>query len=326
MLKKSLWILAILALLSAVAVYAQQRSDDIRAGNIGTGAIVDANAAIRPGSYWLGVWCSQVPPAMRSHLTLPEKQGLLVQGVAPNSPAAKAGVAQYDILLQAGDKPLVDPRDLIAAVETAKETKLKIDLLHAGKPKTVEITPAKRPEDAGKGEPGTWASDDRETMEKWLQGVWPEGAAADHGKHPLRFRFVHPGAIVPRDIIGATPLPPNTSVVISKEGDQPIKIVVKQGDKKWEVTEKELDKLPADIRPHVERLLGRGPLGVVGGLSAFDFVPEVDSPNAEGAPMPPLDGRLEKRLNEMNHRIDKMMKAMEEMMGDRDHRDSPEKK
>ena len=55
------------------------------------------------------------------------------------------------------------------------------------------------------------------------------------------------------------------SIVISKEGDQPAKIVVKRGDEKWEVTEKELDKLPADVRPHVEHMFGHG--GLIGASS-----------------------------------------------------------
>ena len=64
-----------------------------------------------PSKYWLGIYCSPVPPALRAHVTLPEKQGLLAMSITKDSPAAKAGIAQYDILLRAGGKPLADPRD-----------------------------------------------------------------------------------------------------------------------------------------------------------------------------------------------------------------------
>jgi hypothetical protein len=151
-----------------------------------------------------------------------------------------------------------------------------------------------------------------------MQGAWP-GNAAEKGQLPsLRFRFVHPGAIVPRDAIAAKPLPANTSIVIRKEGDKPIQITVKQGDKSWEVTEKELDKLPADVRPHVEQMLGKGPLGILGGLSSSDFVPEMMGQSAG-------DPRVEKRLNEMNRRMDQMMKNMEELMGGRQPNAPPAK-
>ena len=76
-----------------------------------------------------------------------------------------------------------------------------------------------------------------------------------------------------KDVLASRPLPPDTSVVVSKEGDKPANITVKRGDKKWEVTEKQLDKLPADVRPFVEQMLGRGAMGIFGGLKAYDVTP-----------------------------------------------------
>ena len=165
----------------------------------GMGAIVDPSNVPDASEYWLGIGCAPVPAALRTQLNVPEKQGLLVEGVAPDSPAAKAGIAQYDILLRAGDKPLAEPRELVKAIEAAKESKLKIELIHDGKPKTIEATPAKRPEEArrhGRSRrrpPGDW-----ETMEKWMERMWP-GEERDGERPPMRFRFFHPGAIVPSD-------------------------------------------------------------------------------------------------------------------------------
>lgn len=274
-------------------------------------------APVVPSEYWLGMACSTMPPALRAQLDLAERQGVLVEGVVPESPAAKAGILQHDILLRAGDKPLAEPRDLIEAIEATKEGVLKIELLRGGKPKTVEATPAKRPEGARRHAGDMPAPGDREAMEKWLQGMWSGGEGVDGQRPSMRFRVFHPGAIVPRDVLVPVPLPANMSVMISKEGDQPAKIVVKRGDEKWEVTEKELDKLPADVRPHVERMLGHGPLGIVGGMRSLDLVPEGTLPEASGdqfaapAPGSVLDC-IEKRFDEMNRRMDKMMKQIEE--------------
>ncbi len=203
----------------------------------------------------------------------------MVEAVVPDSPAAKAGIVQHDILLRAGGKPLAERRDLVRAIEASKQAKLKIDLIHGGKPKTVEATPAKRPDEARRHVGAAPAPADWDTMEKWLHGMWSDGQA-DGQRPPLRFRFVHPGMILPPGVAVAPPLPADMSVVISKEGDHPAKIVVRRGSQKWEVTEKELDKLPADIRPHVERMLGRGMLGLVGALPSLDMVPE---PGRHGA-------------------------------------------
>ena len=170
------------------------------------------------------------------------------------------------MLLRAGDKPLAERRDLVRVIEASKQAKLKIDLIHGGKPKTVEATPAKRPDEArrhvGAAPAPARLGHDGEMAARDVAGA----AEADGERPPLRFRFLHPGMIVPPGVAVAPPLPADMSVVISKEGDHPAKIVVRRGTEKWEVTEKELDKLPADIRPHVERMLGRGTLGIVGAL------------------------------------------------------------
>jgi hypothetical protein len=301
------------------------------------GAITVAQPAKtpEPAEYWLGIGCRPMPPSLRAQLNLPEKQGLLVEAVVPDSPAAKAGIVQHDVLLRASDKPLAEPRDLVRAIEATKQAKLKIDLIHGGKPKTVEATPAKRPEEARRHAGAAPAPADWETMEKWLREMGPVGEA-EGPRPPLRFRFVHPGMIVPPGVAVASSLPAGVSVVISKEGDQPAKIVVRRGDRKWEVTEKELDKLPADLRPHVERLLGRGAWGVVGALpSSLDMTPEAASkeqPSTAGngsAATAPRGSewfeRMEKRFDEMNRRMDKLFEEVEQSGENRAHHPAPEK-
>jgi len=334
-------------LLGAMTAAAQPPDPAPDVITIGPVRISASAEAVEPGEYWLGVECMPVPPPLRAQLGLPENQGLLVEAVMPESPAAKAGIARYDVLLAAAGKPLASPRDLIQAVETAKEAKLAIEVLHEGKKKTIEATPAKRPEEARRKVIPLPEGADWETVQKWIEGMRP-GEQAD-GQPPLRFRFFHPGAILPKDVLVQPPLPANMSVAIAKEGDQPAKIVVKRGDEKWGVTEKELDKLPADVRPYVERMLGRGgPLGIVGEtlnslqelatpalppVRQFHQVPVPPPPQKPSqVPVPPPrlkpsagDGRLEKRLDEMNRRMDQLFKSIEELRQNRGHRQAPEK-
>ncbi len=126
-----------------------------------------------PRKYWLGIHCMSVPPALRAHVPLPAKQGLLVMLVAKDSPAAKAGIAQYDILLRAGGKPLADAHELLDAVEAAKENKLKIDLVRGGKPRTIEVTPAKWPASTAGASAQAPEQADWNTIEKWLENMMP---------------------------------------------------------------------------------------------------------------------------------------------------------
>ncbi len=44
-------------------------------------------------------------------------------------------------------------------------------------------------------------------------------------------------------------LPDNVTVSIVRHGKEPPKITVTRGDEKWEITDKELDKLPEELRP-----------------------------------------------------------------------------
>ncbi len=271
-----------------------------------------------PSKYWLGIYCSPVPPALRAHLTLPEKQGLLAVSIAKDSPAAKAGIAQYDILLRAGGKPLTDPRDLLTAVEAAKETKLKIDLIRGGKPRTIEATPAKRPAPTAGTSIQVPEQADWNTIDGWLQHVMP-GQSWNSPNPPQQFRLFQPGAIVPNNTLAPKPLPTNMSVSITKGGNEPAKIKVQRGNDKWELTEKGLDKLPADVRPFVDQMLGRGMMGIVGG-PAPPMAPggTLRLPPPSGIQPQPFPGRLdqqimEKRFDEINRRMDQLFKMMEQL-------------
>ena len=217
----------------------------------------------------------------------------------------------------------------MAAVEAAKARKLKIDLIRGGKPKTIEATPAKRPGPETGRSMQLPDQADWNTIQGWLEHMAPgqEGA----GPHPpMQFQLFGPGAIVPRDALTPKPLPMNMSVVVTKEGSEPAKITVKRGDKRWELTEKDLGKLPADVRPYVEQMLGHGVFGVLGGAIAPNT--NVETPGTFSSsggtlpmPVPPpgtmqrqplpggLDPQLEKRFDEMDRRMDQLFKMMEEL-------------
>jgi hypothetical protein len=337
-----------LTMLSAVVAMAQppaappdRDADQIRGEfRAPPGTNVTMPGPFGAGQYWLGIECLPVMPALRTQLNLPEKQGLLGGAGGPEGPAAKAGILQHDILLRVGDHPLSGPRDLVQAVEAAKGATLKIELIRGGKPKTIEATPAKRPNEARRMIGPPPESADWDTVQKWLEGMWGrEEGQAEHP--PVGFRLFGPGVIVPKDVLIPRPLPPDMSVIVSKESNQPAKIVVKRGDQKWEVTERELDKLPADVRPFVEGMLGRNVLGIVGGPKGYDVVPDVMQPGAPPpspgghfqAPAPPpgmmqvqplpMDPRLEKRLDEIERRMDKLFQAIQKLGVGRSQQPAP---
>ena len=86
-----------------------------------------------------------VNDAMRSQLDLGDR-GLLVLSVSEGSPAAKAGIKKYDILIFADDKELETKKDLEGVVEIAGKEKqtFSLGLIRKGKELTVEVSPTEK--------------------------------------------------------------------------------------------------------------------------------------------------------------------------------------
>src|SRR5829696_6502507 len=82
------------------------------------GALARGEAAERPR---LGV--ALAPPRhaarLRTAVGLPERDGLLVRGVVPGSPAGRAGLQRGDLLVRAGERPLGSVDDLFDALDAA---------------------------------------------------------------------------------------------------------------------------------------------------------------------------------------------------------------
>jgi Do/DeqQ family serine protease len=68
-------------------------------------AVGGGRAVVRP---WLGARTQSVSPEMARSLGLPLPQGALVADLWPNGPAARAGLRQGDVVLQADGRPVVD--------------------------------------------------------------------------------------------------------------------------------------------------------------------------------------------------------------------------
>ena len=98
--------------------------------------------------YWIGVQCAEVMPALRYHLNLDEQEGMLVEQVVPESPAAKCGVEQYDVILAVNGKAVKAIEDIIKAVEEVQDGKLTMSTIRKGKPMELKVTPEKRPDSA----------------------------------------------------------------------------------------------------------------------------------------------------------------------------------
>jgi len=68
---------------------------------------------------WLGVQMQPITPALAKAVGLSKDGGVLVNDVLPNSPAAKAKLAQGDVITAFNDSAIKEPRDLAMAVAKA---------------------------------------------------------------------------------------------------------------------------------------------------------------------------------------------------------------
>jgi hypothetical protein len=302
-----------------------------------------ATNLVARSDYWLGVYASRPSPALQAQLKLSKDQGLLVEELQPESPAAKAGLQQYDILLKGNDKPLGSLEDLMQLIDRVKEGKLTLDLLRAGKPETVTVTPAKRPANEA-GLMGELRIPESTTF---------SGVIRNETGGPT-ITVVRPGAqILPAGPMTARPAPMTMEVIvrakasladgskveITRRDGEPLRVVVTRDKDKWEGTFDDLSKIPEKLRPEVEKLLhwgfdqirilataggpggpvmafGGGPEVVIGGTVLGGAMP---APAAVGFPLgfagpgialaPDVDkrlGEMQKQLDAIRHRLDSL--------------------
>ena len=90
---------------------------------------------------WLGVKIQTVSPEIAQAMGLEGNKGALIAEVTPNSPAAKSGLRQGDVVLGYNGKPVKTMRDLPRLVATTQSGETaKLDLWRNGQKKSVSVT------------------------------------------------------------------------------------------------------------------------------------------------------------------------------------------
>jgi membrane-associated protease RseP (regulator of RpoE activity) len=265
-------------------------------------------AQTRAPQYWIGLLGGPIPAdhILRAQVDLPENEGLIVQNVVPNSPAAKAGLKQYDILLKANDKELHEMQDLVelVAAEGPNKGEIKLDVLRRGKTENLTITPEERPANAAMPRPNMFG------------GGFGGQPFADPNDMLQQFRNFGPGVIVGGGGSngasfgngtgfafgnGLANMPNGVSVSVQKENDQPAHITVKRGSDTWNIVgddPESLKQLPDDLRPFVENMVHNNHVNI----QVPKMNPNLGGPGDNGQMRDQLQ-RMEQQLNEMQKRL-----------------------
>jgi hypothetical protein len=119
----------------------------------------------KPAAAFLGVVSAEVPAMLATHLGLKPGEGILVQALMPNGPAAKAGITVHDVITRVAKTAIASPADLSTEVAAHQPgEKLPLGLIHQGKPTELEITLGTRP-------PGVAANDPHPLDQLNLDGI-----------------------------------------------------------------------------------------------------------------------------------------------------------
>lgn len=111
----------------------------------------DARPGIPPNSAWLGVQLSPVPAALAYHLGLKET-GAMVANVFEGSPAEKAGLDRYDVIVKADGKTVAGGMEAVSKFAINIRDKkpgdtLELTVFNQGQEKTLSIELGKSPAD-----------------------------------------------------------------------------------------------------------------------------------------------------------------------------------
>ena len=109
----------------------------------------DPNDAAAEDGPWMGVRVKEASSALRDQLDLGEDEGVVIDVIAPDGPAEKAGLRVNDILLKFEDSLLGSPEDLRNALADCEVGQVvTVETLRRGKKAEVEVTLEEKPEGA----------------------------------------------------------------------------------------------------------------------------------------------------------------------------------
>ena len=120
-------------------------------GSMGVGFAIPANLAcgvmkqlVKNGRVvrgYLGIAVQPVTPELSKAFKLPDQNGALVGEVLKDSPAAKAGLEDGDVIVEFDGKKVLDARQFrMSAAQVAPETKVPLKVVRDGKEKTLTAT------------------------------------------------------------------------------------------------------------------------------------------------------------------------------------------
>ncbi|PQO28697.1 PDZ domain-containing protein [Blastopirellula marina] len=263
--------------------------------------------------YWLGIQLAATPEILKRHVERLKDGGAMVAGVAPNSPAAKAGLQPGDHILKVNEAVVTSPDDVVKVVHGSNGEAVVMRVLRGWEIDSYTVEPEIAPENPVIPQPGLG-------MDAMMPPALNEGAPG------ARIRIFGPAQIVPPDVrlrMMDDDLPQNLLIRVEKKGDAPAKLHIEREGQVWDVTADDIDQLPEDLRPIAKRFLAKNANGPVifGGKDVpFSDLKDmmIEMQPGHFAPgkvmMPPNVEMMQKQMQRQMQEMQEMMKRMHQQM------------
>jgi len=253
-----------------------------------------------------------LPELLTKHLGLPPGQGVRIRNIQKNSPAEEAGLERDDIIIRIGGKDIYKYESIVLTVQEAQiGEEISLEVIHLGKHKNIKVKLA-----AAKGEP-----DWKYPLEPEAEQTW--GPRKFFTWNPQEQKWIE---ILTDDLPQGldftkffkeqykTTNPDGGSITIEgNPNEEDSKIIIKDGDAKFETSAKEIDKLPEKYRDAAEKALKNAQERLSEGYFTnppelpMDFEKFLQQPNININPPEPL-------LQQDNRTLDKMTEQMSQLL------------
>ncbi|MEW4564967.1 PDZ domain-containing protein [Bremerella sp. JC770] len=298
------WFMAAILATGVVAIPMMQvvTADDAANREVKVEAKQD-EAAVK--KYWLGVQLAPVPEILKKHVERLKDGGAMVAGVAPESPAEKAGLKAGDHVLKVNDTVISSPEQMVDLVRDSDGKALTVRVLRGLEIESIAVQPEVAPQDMASSMPRIKRA--------------PPGMEMQPGQPNARFRFFGPGQMVPPQVrlqALEQDMPQNMMIRVEREGDGPAKLHIEREGKSWDVTRENIDELPEDLQEVAKRYLEQGgPVrNIIIGGQDVPFVELQEMLKDMGPQGLPGNADFELRMQEEMKQMHEMIRKMHERM------------
>jgi serine protease Do len=125
-----------------------------RASNIGFAVPINQAVAILPqlkergrvARGFIGVGLTDVTPALQRALNLSVAKGAMIQDVSPGSPADRAGLHAYDVIVEVEGRQVINNEEVIRDISARQPGSVaRLAIIRDGRPQSVQVKLAERP-------------------------------------------------------------------------------------------------------------------------------------------------------------------------------------